>query len=189
MSSKSTFSNSTSKSYAVALYELSKENLELDKVENEIKVLKKLLIESFDFKEMIMNPTISKEDKRNVIFKIADQEKFSATLKKFLGFVTMKNRLFFLNKIIDSFLSLISNNRGELKAKLISSKELSQTEKENIQKELSRDFKSQLDIEYKYDPELIAGLIIQVGSVMVDTSIKTKLKKLEKNMLEVWYAN
>ena len=56
--------------------------------------------------------------------------------------------------------------------------------KKKIQTELSSDFKSPLSIDYKYDPNLIAGLIIQVGSVMVDTSVKTKLKKLEKNMLE-----
>jgi len=49
---------------------------------------------------------------------------------------------------------------------------------------LSKDFKSKLNLDYKYEPNLIAGLIIQVGSIMIDTSIKTKLKKLEKNMLE-----
>ena len=95
MSSKSTFSNSTSKSYAIALYELSKENSELDKVEGEMKKLNKLLDSSADFKEMILNPTVAKDDKKNVIFKIADQNNFSETFKKFLGFVAIKNRLFF----------------------------------------------------------------------------------------------
>ena len=95
MSSKSTFSNSKSKSYAIALYELSKETFELDKVENGIRSLNKLLSESSDFKEMILNPTIVKEDKRDVIFAIADQNNFSKVLKNFLGFVAMKNRLFF----------------------------------------------------------------------------------------------
>ena len=71
-----------------------------------------------------------------------------------------------------------------MKAKIVSSKKLSIEEQKKIQTELSDNFKSQLKIDYKYDPDLIAGLIIQVGSVMVDTSIKTKLKKLEKNMLE-----
>jgi len=89
-----------------------------------------------------------------------------------------------LDQIIDSFLNIISINKGELKAKLVSSKQLSKKELENIQSELSKDFKSPIKVDYKYDPNLIAGLIIQVGSVMVDTSIKTKLKKLEKNMLE-----
>ena len=184
MSSKSTFSNSTSKSYAIALYELSKENSELDKVEDEMKKLNKLLDSSADFKEMILSPTVAKDDKKNVIFKIADQNNFSETFKKFLGFIAIKNRLFFFGKIIESFLNLVSNNKGELKVKLVSSKKLSIEEQKKIQSELSKDFKSLLNIDYKYDPDLIAGLIIQVGSVMVDTSIKTKLKKLEKNMIE-----
>ena len=184
MSSKSTFSNSTSESYAVALYELSKENSDLDKAEEQMKSLKKLLNESLDFKEIILSPTVSKDDKLNIILAIADKNNFSETLKKFLGLIAKKNRLFFLGKIIESFLNLVSNNKGELKAKLISSKKLSAEEQEKIQSELSLDLKSQIKINYEYDPELIAGLIIQIGSVMVDTSIKTKLKKLERNMVE-----
>ena len=183
MSSKSTFSNSTSNSYAVALYELSKENSELNDSEKIMKSLKNLLNDSTDFQEMVLSPTITKEDKENVINSIANKNNFSETFKKFLGFVTTKNRLFYLDKIIESFLNLISNNKGELKASLISSKKLSIEEQDKIKNELSKDFKSQLNINYKYDPSLIAGLIIQIGSVMIDTSIKTKLKRLEKNMV------
>ena len=71
-----------------------------------------------------------------------------------------------------------------MNAKLLSSKKLTAEEQNKIQNELSKDFKTTLKINYKYDPDLVAGLILQVGSVMVDTSIKSKLKKLEKNMLE-----
>ena len=185
MSSKSTFSNSTSTSYALALHELSKENAELDKVEIGMKSLKQLLNTSSDFKEMVLNPIVTKEKKNQIIIEMADRYSFCQTLKKFLGFLTIKNRLFFLNQIIESFLSLVSSSKGELKAKLFSSKELSKVELEKIRIELSENFKSALNIDYKYDPDLIGGLIIQVGSVMVDSSIKTKLKRLEKNMLEV----
>ena len=184
MSAKSTFSNSTSQSYAVALYELAKENSELYNAADGMNGLKKLLNDNSDFKEMVSNPTARKEEKKKVIFEIADRYNFSQTLKKFLGFITIKNRLFFLDQIIDSFLNIISINKGELKAKLVSSKQLSKKELENIQSELSKDFKSPIKVDYKYDPNLIAGLIIQVGSVMVDTSIKSKLKQLEKNMIE-----
>jgi F-type H+-transporting ATPase subunit delta len=184
LSSKSTFSNSTSKSYAIALYEISKENSETSQIEEEMKSLKKLFNESIDFKEMILNPSVTKEDKKNVMFSIADKNNFSKTIKNFLAYVSIKNRLFFLDKIIESFLNLVSNNKGELKAKLISSKKLSIEEQKKIQSELSSDFKSKLNIDYKFDPSLIAGLIIQVGSIMVDTSIKTKLKKLEQSMVE-----
>ena len=184
MSLKSTFLNSTSKSYALALYELAKENSELNKVEDGMNDIKTLLSKSSDFKEMILNPTVTKDEKSKVIIKIVDQCSFCQTLKKFLSFLTIKNRLFFLNQIIDSFLNLASSSKGELKAKLLSSKELSKAELEKIRIELSKDFKSTLNLDYKYDPDLIGGIIIQLGSVMVDTSIKTKLKKLEKNMIE-----
>jgi len=101
-----------------------------------------------------------------------------------LGFLTIKNRLFFLNQIIDSFLNLVSSSKGELKAKLLSSKELSKAELEKIRNELSKDFQSPIKIDYKHDPDLIAGIVIQVGSVMVDTSIKSKLRQLQKVMIE-----
>ena len=184
MSSKSTFSNSTSVSYAVALYELAKESSTLDKIEEEMKSLNVLLEENLEFQEAILSPTITKDSKKNIMFAIADKNNFSVVLKKFLGFVATKNRLFFLNKIIESFLDLTSKNKGELKASMISSKELSLEEQKEIQKELSKDFKSTLNINYEYDPSLIAGLIIQVGSIMIDTSIKNKLQQIEKKMIE-----
>ena len=184
MSSKSTFLNSTSKSYALALYELAKENSELNKVEDGMDGIKALLSSSSDFKEMILDPTITKEEKNKVIIKMVDQYSFCQTLKKFLGFLTIKNRLFFLNQIIDSFLDLVSSSKGELKAKLLSSKELSKIELEKIRDELSKDFQSPIKIDYKHDPDLIGGLVIQVGSIMIDTSIKTKLGQLQKSMIE-----
>ena len=134
---------------------------------------------------MILSPVVNKNEKKNVILTIAKQNNFPDILKKFLGLIAHKNRLFFLDKIIISFLNLLSASKGELKAKILSSKKLSVEDQEKIQIDLSQEFKSKLKIDYKYDPDLIGGLIIQVGSVMVDTSIKNKLKKLEKNMLEV----
>jgi len=184
LSAKSSFSNTTSRSYALAFYELSKESSSLDKTEREMNALRNLIRESDDFNEMILNPMVTKEDKKNVIYKLAEINNFSEISKKFLSFIAEKNRLFFIERIVESFLNLVSSSKGELKAKLISSKELSVNEKENIQKELSKDFKSPLNIDYKYDPGLIGGLIIQIGSVMIDTSIKTKLKKIEQNMVE-----
>ena len=190
MSSKSTFLSSASKSYAIALYELVRENSELSETEDGMNGLKKLLSDNSDFKKMILSPTAAnKDEKKKVMYRIAEQYQFSKTLKKFLGFITIKNRLFFLNQIIDSFFNILSINRGELKAKLTSSKQLSGKELENIQSELSRDFKSPIKIDYTYDPNLLAGLIIQVGSIMVDASIQNKLKQLEKSMIETWYAN
>ena len=71
----------------------------------------------------------------------------------------------------------MSKSRGEIKGKLSSSKELSQVEIENIQKQLSENFTSKIILDYKYDTTLFGGLIIQVGSIMIDTSIKYRLKQ------------
>ena len=89
-----------------------------------------------------------------------------------------------MDRILNNFLQLVSKSRGEIKAQLSSSKELSPSELENIQKELSENFTSKIKLDYKYDPTLIGGLIIQVGSIMIDTSIKNRLKRLEKSMIE-----
>ena len=71
-----------------------------------------------------------------------------------------------------------------MKAKLIAAKQLSDNEVNRIKDELSKDFTNKVKLDYKYDPSLIGGLIIQVGSLMIDTSIKSKLKQLENKMIE-----
>ena len=93
--------------------------------------------------------------------------------------------MFFVRKILKNFISICSKKRGEVSAKLVAAKELSNSEVNKIIDELSKNFTSKVKLDYKYDPTLIGGLIIQVGSVMIDTSIKSKLKQLENKMLGV----
>ena len=95
-----------------------------------------------------------------------------------------KRRIFFVKKILKTFLNICSKKRGEIKASLISSKELSQTELENISKDLSNIMGLVLKFDYKVDKELIGGLKLQLGSFMIDTSIKSKLNKYKQLMLE-----
>ena len=89
-----------------------------------------------------------------------------------------------MKKIFENFLKLCSQKRGELKASLISSKDLSQTEIGKISTDLSEAIGLKLKLDYKIDKELIGGLKLQLGSFMIDTSIKNKLKKYEQAMLE-----
>ena len=70
-----------------------------------------------------------------------------------------------------------------MKAQLVAAKQLNNDEVNKIKDELSKDFTNKVKLDYKYDPSLIGGLIIQVGSVMIDTSIKSKLKQLENKMI------
>ena len=94
-----------------------------------------------------------------------------------------KRRLFFLKNILVKFIDICSQKRGEVKAKLVAAKKLSNEEIEKIKNELSNDITNKIKLEYKQDPSLIGGLIIQIGSAMIDTSIKSKLKQLENKMI------
>jgi F-type H+-transporting ATPase subunit delta len=95
-----------------------------------------------------------------------------------------KKRLFFIKKIIKNFLKLCSQKRGEVKASLVSSKNLSQEELNEISSQFSQSIGSKIKFDYSVDETLIGGVKIQLGSLMVDTSIKNKLKKYEQLMIE-----
>jgi F-type H+-transporting ATPase subunit delta len=184
LSSKNGFSEIATKRYALALFELAKESSELNMIEEESKNLRYLLKKNPEFINLVNNPTYSRTEQLEAIKMISVKFKFTNIFGKFLSFLCFKRRLFFLEKILNNFLQLVSKGRGEIKAKLSSSKELSQTEIENIQNQLSENFTSKINLDYKYDPTLIGGLIIQVESIMIDTSVKNKLRQLETSMVE-----
>ena len=184
MSSNKSFSTETSDRYAKAVFELAQENNEIENLENEIKDLSNFYDTDSEFVNFIMNPTQSIENQLNVIKKISEIMKFSKTLKNFLSLLVVKRRIFFLKKIMKSFLNLTAIKRGELSAKLISSKNLSNEELKKISSELSKVINSEINFDYKMDQSLIGGFKMQIGSLMIDTSIKNKLKKYEQLMLE-----
>ena len=183
MGKKNTFSDTTASSYSLALYELAEENKSVKEIENQSAAFVKLIDESKDFKSIIRNPIHKKEDQIDVINKISEHYNFNILLKNFLCFLVTKRRLFFIRKILKNFVNMCSKKRGEVSAKLVAAKELSNSEVNKIKDELSKNFTSKVKLDYKYDPTLIGGLIIQVGSVMIDTSIKNKLKQLENKMI------
>jgi F-type H+-transporting ATPase subunit delta len=184
MSSNKSFSTETSDRYAKAVFELAQENNEIENLENEIKDLSNFYDTDSEFVNFIMNPTQSIENQLNVIKKMSEIMKFSKTLKNFLSLLVVKRRIFFLKKIMKSFLNLTAIKRGELSAKLISSKNLSNEELKEISSELSKVINSEINFDYKMDQSLIGGFKMQIGSLMIDTSIKNKLKKYEQLMLE-----
>ena len=184
MSINKSFSTETSERYSRALFEVVKEANDLDKTENDIKNFQLLLTNKSEIKNFIKDPTKNINIQNEVIILLVDKLKFSQNLKNFFLLLIEKRRIFFVNKIFESFLRLCSKKRGEIKASLISSKELSKKEIEEISKDLSLKIGSNLKFDYKIDKELIGGLKLQLGSFMIDTSIKNKLKKFEQAMLE-----
>ena len=184
MSEKNRFSDTSAKSYSQALFELSSEDKNLDDIEKNVTSVLKLINESKDFNSLIKDPTHKREDQLNVINLIFEKFSLNNLLKKFLNFLIMKRRFFYVEKILKDFVMICSKNRGEISAKLTVAKELNENEINKIKDELSQNFGSNVKLNYNYDPDLIGGLIMQVESVMIDTSIKNKLQQIENKMIE-----
>jgi len=184
MSANKSFSTETSERYSRALFEVAKEYVEIDKMENDVINFQALIKNSLEIKNFFKDPTQNIKTQNSVINFLSTSLRFSKNFNNFLLLLVEKRRIFFMQQIFESFLRLCSKKRGELKATLISSKELSKIELDKISQELSRSMGSILNFDYKVDKELIGGLKLQLGSIMIDTSIKNKLKKYEQAMLE-----
>ena len=185
MSKNKGFSDTSANRYSLALYELASEASVITKVEENSNSFLELISNSKDFRNLIKDPTLSKEILENVINKISENFNLESLFKNFLNFLIKKRRFFFIERILKSFIDTCSRKRGELKAELKSAKKLSGDEIAKITELLTRNFSSKIKLNYKHDESLIGGLVVQVGSTMIDTSIKNKLQQIENRMVEV----
>ena len=178
------FSDTSANRYSLALYELANESNSLAKIETNSHALLKLISSSKDFNNLIKDPTVSRDVLNKVIEKISNNFELEVLFKNFLNFLITKRRFFYVNQILKSFNEICSEKRGELKAEIKSAKNLNQDEINKITQELSNNFKSEIRLSYTHDESLIGGLVVQIGSTMIDTSIKKKLQQLETRMIE-----
>ena len=184
MSKNNEFSGTSANRYSLALFELASEANLLVQVEENSSSFLKLIFENKEFKNLIKDPTINHGVLNNIINKISENYKLENLFKNFLSLLIIKRRFFYVEKILLSFIEICSEKRGELKAEIKSAKELTQDEIKKITKELSDNFNSKIKLNYNHDESLIGGLIVQVGSTMIDTSIKNKLQQIENRMIE-----
>ena len=184
LSNNKDFSSTSANRYSLALYELANESNTLVQCEENSLAFLNLVNNNKDFDKLIKDPTIKKDILMNIINKISENSKLDILFKNFLEFLITKRRFFFVENILNKFNEICSEKRGELKAEIKSAKELSQIEIDGITEELSKNFKSKIKLNYKHDKSLIGGLVLQVGSTMIDTSIKKKLQQIENRMIE-----
>ena len=184
MSKNKGFSDTSANRYSLALFELASETNLLDQVEKNSTSILNLISNNKDFKNFIKDPTISRDDLLKTINKISENFKLEELFKNFISFLITKRRFFYVEQILENFIEICSERRGELKAEIKSAKELTQDEINKITEELSNNFKSKIKLNYNYDQSLIGGLVVQVGSTMIDTSIKKKLQQIETRMIE-----
>ena len=184
MNKNKSFSNETSERYALALYELSIEKNLVEDTETSVNKLIKVYENSEEFRNFIQNPTNSLNDQGQAMEKLSEIMNFSKIMNNFLQVLVFKRRLFFIYKIMNNFLKISSKNKGQEEAILTSSKKLNIEELKKISEDFSKALGKKINLDFKYDEKLIGGLKIQIGSLMIDTSIKNKLKKYQQILTE-----
>ncbi len=185
MSSSATLTSGVAGRYATALFEIARETKSLDKVEADITAVEAALAESPEFREMIASPVFSREDQGNAIAAIAAKMELGPAVTNTLGLMAQNRRLFVVPGLVSQLKALIADERGETTAEVISAKPLTKAQTEALAESLKAAVGKDVKIDVTVDESLIGGLIVRVGSQMIDSSIRSKLSHLQNIMKEV----
>ena len=182
--SKTSHSASASR-YANALFQLAKEAKVLDSISNDLDKIMDLLISDKEFSSFIKNPSIKNVNKLSLLNIISDKLELSKLTKDFIGVVTNKGRVSNIHDIIFSYKELVSDFNGIKNAHVSAAKVLTDEQVASIKEKLKEKFSAEFNLHTHIDKSLIAGLKIQIGSQMIDSTIKSKLNALKAKMKEV----
>jgi F-type H+-transporting ATPase subunit delta len=164
--------------YATALFELAEADKSLDTVASELQRLRDLIAGSGDLQRLIRSPVISRDDQRRAMEAVLATLGSSDLTRRFIGLLAQNRRLFALPDIIAAFVRRLANRRGETTAEVTSASVLSKDQLASITSALKKAVGTQVVLATRIDPSLLGGLIVKVGSRMVDSSLKTKLLRM-----------
>ena len=165
--------------YASALFELADEKKSLDAVAADLKSLKTLIDESDDLRRLLRSPIISRGDQARAMEAVLDKAGAGDLVKRFVGLVAENRRLFALRQMIDAYLAELASRRGEITAEVVSAQPLDDASRQRLAEALKRVAGQRVTVDLKVDPSLIAGLVVKVGSRMIDSSLRTKLNRMQ----------
>ena len=171
--------------YATAIFEISKEEKSLAKLESNIADLAAALDGSEDLRDLINSPVVSRTDQKAAISAIASKMKLETVLQNGLGVMADKRRLFVLPQLVVKLREMIAEDKGEVTAEVTSAKALTKAQADKIAKTLKASVGKEVNIKASVDESLIGGLVVKVGSKMIDTSIASRLNSLQNAMKEV----
>lgn len=168
--------------YAAALFDLADERKELDAVADDLKNLRAMLRDSADLRRLIRSPVLSRDAQGKGVAALADKAGISALTRNFLGLLAQNRRLFALPEMIESYLRRLAERRGEVTAHVVSAQALSPQQSESINEQLRKAVGRKVAVDVEIDPTLLGGLVVRVGSRMVDASLRSKLNRLQLAM-------
>ena len=168
--------------YALALLELADDKKELDAVAEDLRGLLAAMEESADLRRLTRNPLFSRDAKTKAMAAVLDKAGAGALTRRFVMVVAENRRLFVLPQIIRAYLAELSRRRGEVTAEVTSATALSEAQHAALVEALKAKLGGKVQVEVTVDKGLIGGLIVKVGSRMIDNSLRTKLQRLQLAM-------
>ena len=168
--------------YASALLDLADEKKALDQVSDDLQTLRSMIAESEDLRRLLNSPVITREEQRQAMSVLMDKAGIGELTRRFVLVVAQNRRLFALPAMIAGYLAELARRRGEITAQVSSARSLSDAQQAALLGALRSAVGSKVQLDLKVDPSLIGGLVVKVGSRMIDSSLRSKLQRLQLAM-------
>jgi F-type H+-transporting ATPase subunit delta len=171
--------------YATALFELALESNTVDAVKGDLDRFDALVGESADLARLVRSPVFGADEQGKALAAVLAKIGIEGLAAKFLRLVTSNRRLFAVGEIIRAYLARVARHKGELTAQVTVAEALSDTHRNAIRDALKSVTGKDVGLDVKVDPAIIGGLVVKLGSRMVDSSLRTKLNSIKHAMKEV----
>ncbi len=185
MSETASISTGIASRYATAVFELATEDNAIGALEGDIDALDAALADSADLRDLIASPIYSRDEMQAGIAAVASAMGLGALVANTLALMASKRRLFVVPQMIRALRAMIAEQKGEVTADVVSAKALTKTQSDKLAKALAAAIGKDVKLNAAVDESLIGGLVVKVGSKMIDTSIRSKLNTLQNTMKEV----
>ncbi|HEV2677848.1 MAG TPA: F0F1 ATP synthase subunit delta [Aliidongia sp.] len=182
MASEATGVSGLAGRYATALFDLADQQQALDAVAGDLIQLRQMIEDSPELARLIRSPVLSRDAQARAMAALTEKAAFGTTVRNFVSVVAQNRRLFALTGIIRGFLGLLAARRGEVTAEVTAAQALTDGQLSAINEQLNRAIGSKVAVDVRVDPAIIGGLVVKVGSRMVDGSLRTKLTRLQLAM-------
>lgn len=168
--------------YASALFDLAQEAGALDAVSDDLVDLKQLIDEGGDLTTLVKSPLYSRSEQMDAMQAVLERAGANALTVKFVGVAAENRRLFVLPDMIDAYASLLAEHRGEVTAEVASAFSLSDGQQNTLRETLEERLERKVILDLSVDSTILGGLVVRVGSRMIDSSLRTKLDNLQLAM-------
>ena len=185
MSETVSISTGVASRYAKAIFDLVLEYDEVAELENDVESLSDALDKSQELRDLIASPLYTRDDQKAAIVAIGTKMKLLANLNNTLALMASKRRLFVMGSFLLQLKILIAKHKGEITADVMSAKSLTKGQSDKLAKAIKERVGKEIKINASVDESIIGGIVIKVGSKMIDTSIRSKLNSLQTVMKEV----